>query len=242
MRTPRIYFQDQIIVHTDIVLPPHTTHYLSHVLRLKQAAPLILFNGKGGEYEASIANIQKKQVIVRVHRFIPKDTESSLKIHLVQGIARGEKMDFVIQKAVELGVYEITPVLTEYSSIKLDEERLKKRMTHWQHIIISSCEQSGRTVLPTLHPVSSLTTFIEGCTSNMKFCCDPSFSATRINPSDKHNDAILLIGPEGGLSPSEVTASLQKSFKGLSLGPRILRTETAGIVACTLLQAAWGDL
>jgi 16S rRNA (uracil1498-N3)-methyltransferase len=163
-----------------------------------------------------------------------------LNIHLGLGISKGDRMDYAIQKAVELGVNEITPVITERTIVRLDEKRQSKKLEHWQGIIISACEQCGRSVLPVLNPVSRIDTWLQH-SSACKLIFDP-FSSQSLSGLEQQTHASILIGPEGGLSEEELTKSIAQDFTPVRLGPRVLRTETAVVAACSALQILWGDL
>ncbi len=241
MRLARIYYEGKLDIESLVTLPQDTSHYLQHVLRLKVGSMVIVFNGQGGQYLGSVFDISKKSVAIKVTQFQPLDTESSCHIHLAQALGKGEKMDWLIQKAVELGVSEITPLLTEFCNVKLDESRADKRWNHWQNIMISACEQSGRTKLPKLNPVIQYKHWLSKINSSLKLICHPTCggSLSDLAPS---NDITVLIGPEGGWSDDEVNLALGEGFVGVALGPRILRMETAAIVSVALLQAKFGDL
>lgn len=240
MRIPRLFIDHALKVGVEVLLPKELAHYVQQVLRLREGLAVIVFNGLGGEYRGVLRQ-NKKQVLVEVQEFFDRSVESELKIHLGQGISRGEKMDFVIQKAVELGVSEITPLLTERCGVKLLDERAAKRVDHWQKIIHSACEQSGRTLVPRLSVPMDLTVWIKQREEQCRLICHPGLAAQSEEDLSPTTVA-LLIGPEGGLSEEEAKAAISAQFVALSLGPRILRTETATIAAITKLQAQWGDL
>lgn len=241
MRISRIYYSGELHQGERIELSPESSHYIMHVLRLQVAASLILFNGDGNEYQAILTDLKKKTVSVTIQQTISVIRESSLQLHLAQAITRNEKMDWVIQKAVELGVVKITPLMTRYCTVKLAADRMAKRLQHWQNIIISACEQSGRNVLPRLAPIIDFSEWIKTEDSGLKLFCDPN-SKTSIVTLPKANSVVIVIGPEGGLSTQEIKTAQEQDFTGVSLGPRILRTETAGLAAITLLQGSFGDM
>jgi 16S rRNA (uracil1498-N3)-methyltransferase len=241
MRLARIYYEGKLGIELLITLPQDTSHYLLHVLRLKVGSAVLLFNGEGGQYLGTIADIGKKRVLVNVAQFQPLKTESSCNIHLAQALGKGEKMDWVIQKAVEVGISEITPLLTEFCNVKLDESRADKRWSHWQNIMISACEQSGRATLPKLNPIIQYKHWLPKMNSSLKLICHPTCGSS-LNSLAPSRDITVLIGPEGGWSEDELTLALQEGFVGVALGPRILRMETAAVVAVALLQAKFGDL
>jgi 16S rRNA (uracil1498-N3)-methyltransferase len=243
MRTTRIYFNGVLTVQTELVLPPATSHYVIHVLRLKPGSNIILFNGGGEDYCATIIKILKKQAILSIDNVILKEADAPLKIHLAQAILKSEKMDWVIQKAVELGVSSITPLMTDYCSVKLDEERATRRLKHWREIIISACEQSGRTRLALLSNVYEFHNWVQAAQGLIKICCHPKASL-RMKPLEVplDSDILLLIGPEGGFSEKEIKLACHHNFIQVSLGPRILRAETAALTAIAIAQSQWGDI
>lgn len=242
MKFTRIYQTSSLIVNATLMLDQPSSHHLLQVLRLKSGDMITVFNGNGGEYQAEIIAIEKKRAIIKVKKFIDIDRESPLRIHLGQGIARGEKMDFIIQKAVELGVTKITPLFTEFSNVKLAGERLQKRVEHWQAVAISACEQSGRNRIPEIVAPISLPNWLSQCQENLKLVLDPDATAHLSNLSGTYTNIALLIGAEGGLSKEEIALAKQYDFQFLQLGPRILRTETAGLAIISALQSRWGDL
>lgn len=226
-----------------VVLTPTASHHVLTVMRAKINDPLTLFNGEGGEYQGYITNIAKKKVSVQITSFEPRNTESTLELYLAQGISRGEKMDFTIQKAVELGIKKIIPLFTERSSVKLDQERAAKRLAHWQSIAIGAAEQSGRNCIPEIVRPLPLAEALPTMTADWRFILNPEAKqAVATQPIEKNKRILLLIGPEGGFSPHEVQTAAQCNFLPLSLGPRILRTETAAVVAIALFQSYFGDL
>jgi 16S rRNA (uracil1498-N3)-methyltransferase len=236
----RIYQNIPLTVGTEITLDEAASHHVATVLRAKTGEKLIVFNGDGCDYEATILLINKKKVVIALMQGNVKNTESSLKLHLAQGIARGEKMDFIVQKAVELGATSITPLLTARSNMRLSAEQRAKKMAHWQAILVAACEQSGRTKLPTLHLIESLSSWLSKA-HGTRFLLSPH--AENPLPSSLTTSEIsLVIGPEGGLSPEEITLALSHHFQPLKLGPRVLRTETATIAALAILQQQYGDM
>lgn len=242
MRIPRIYLPLDLVINQTIELNDHAFQHTVKVLRMKQGAKLVLFDGMGNEYSASLGQVNKKNAFVIIEKKISTNTESNIYIHLGLGISKGERMDFAIQKAVELGVTEITPLFTEHCVVNLDEKRIKKRLQHWQGIIVSACEQSGRSILPVLNQVTDLNNWSESI-ENICLALDPLATATfnDIKPEEKHLS--LVIGPEGGLSSAEISELGKKEkFHTVKFGPRILRTETAALSAVTAIQLLWGDL
>lgn len=221
-------------------LDEKSSHHLARVLRASVGDEITLFNGEGGEYLAVIRQINKKNITAELLTFNERDVESPVKIILAQGIARGEKMDFVIQKAVEMGVSEIVPVITERCNVRLDHEREQKRLQHWQAVVISACEQSGRNTLPVLHAPVDLEKWMQEVNAELKFVLSPH-AAKKLQDVKRASPVAIVVGPEGGLSDSEVAAAQKMGFAALKLGPRILRTETAALAALAVLQYAFGD-
>lgn len=241
MRIPRIYHPDPLIVDETISLTADATNHLVNVLRLKPGHPIVLFNGDGNEYSGQIVTASKRDASALVDAVLEISVESPLQLHLAQGVSRGDKMDFVIQKAVELGVQEITPLLTERCGVKLSGERWAKKHQQWQKVVISACEQCGRNTLPVLHPVTDIQAFLSTSTEQMRLTLHPHsekrFSHLTLPPKGVR----LVIGPEGGLSEAEVYGMEQVGFVTVRMGPRVLRTETAALAALTALQAGFGD-
>lgn len=202
---------------------------------------LILFNGRGGEYSASITAISKKAVSVQLRDFIAEDRQSPLQLELAIGVSRGERMDWVLQKATELGATKITPLLTERTEVKLNNERSDKKLEHWQQIIVSACEQCQRNLLPELSKPVAIDEWLAQCNAELKFVLHHRDNQG-LPASQNISSVALLIGPEGGLSEREIEQALQQHFSPLTLGPRILRTETAPLAAISLVQYLWGDL
>lgn len=241
MRINRVYQAAQLKLQQTLLLDEDASNHLGRVLRMQINDPLVIFNGDGHDYGAVITAVNKKSIEVKITACHTLDTESPLRIHLVQGVARGEKMDFIIQKAVELGVTDITPVLTEYGNVKLDAERLDKKQQHWQKVAISACEQCQRAYIPTVHEPQSFKDWVVLAHTGLKLILHPYHSHS-IQSLQADTRLTLLVGPEGGLSDREVTQAQAQGFTALKLGPRILRTETAALVAMSMLQSAWGDL
>ncbi|MBK8287598.1 MAG: 16S rRNA (uracil(1498)-N(3))-methyltransferase [Cellvibrionales bacterium] len=241
MRTSRIYIDLALQAGSEISLPADASHHLAVVLRVKAGQPVILFNNAGIEAQATIARVDKKKVDVSVGAVQSIERESPLKIHLAIGISRGERMDFVLQKSTELGVHAITPLFCERTEVKLSEERLQKKMEQWQKIIIGACEQSGRTRLPILHSPSTLDACLVADSSEQRFVLHHRSDSTLAQREEKPASVLLLVGPEGGLSDDEIQRAKQSSCAALTLGPRVLRTETAPLAAISVLQYRWGD-
>lgn len=240
MRLPRLFIISELRKGAFVEVSKETSHYVRQVLRLRQGSSVILFNGAGGEYKGKIS-IDNKLTKVFLEEFIDISVESHLQIHLGQGISRGEKMDYVVQKAVELGVAEITPLFTERCGVKLDEERAEKRMEHWKKIIISACEQSGRNSIPIIHSPRHISDWVAHCAEPCRLICDPGLTSQESSLDIKQSVAVL-IGSEGGFTEAEVADAISHDFTSFALGPRVLRTETATVAALSKLQSFWGDM
>lgn len=242
MRIPRIYLPLSLAVNQRVELNEHAFQHTIKVLRMKENAELILFDGKGNEYAASLEQVNKKNAFAKINTQINNHSESNLSVHLAIGISKGERMDYAIQKAVELGVTEITPLFTEHCVVNLDEKRKQKRLQHWQGVIISACEQSGRTILPKLNESKTIQKWRESINSDC-IVLDPLADKCLKDISKPADNVNLIIGPEGGLSPSEISELVSNNhFHAVKFGPRILRTETAAVSVITALQLLWGDL
>ncbi|MFK5913365.1 MAG: 16S rRNA (uracil(1498)-N(3))-methyltransferase [Woeseiaceae bacterium] len=242
MRIPRIYLPLDLKEQRSFNLTDHAFQHAIKVLRMKENYQLNVFDGKGHEFLASLTQIEKKSASIEILHQIESAKESNLSIHLGLVISKGERMDFAIQKSVELGVTEITPLFSERCVVNLDEKRLLKRLTHWQGIIISACEQCGRSFLPKLNSAQQLNTWSDSV-SNMALIFDPQASKKLNDLTPEDENITLVIGPEGGLSPDEIDfLNNKKYFEAIQFGPRILRTETAAISAITAMQILWGDL
>lgn len=220
-------------------LPEAQAHYIARVLRLSAGAAVQLFDGSGREYLGSLIEAGKKTVLVELNEELAGMAESPLHIHLGQGLSRGERMDWAIQKATELGVSEITPLLSERCEVRLKDERAEKRMAHWRQVAISACEQCGRSVLPVIHAPVTLAEWQASVEAELKLVLHPV--AVALQQHAKPQSLAFLIGPEGGLSDAEVESAQQAGFQPARLGPRVLRTETAPVVALSVAQQLWGD-
>ena len=244
MRIPRIYVPFPLRAGREIELPAQAGEHIARVLRLDRGHPLRLFNGDGGEYAGELTSLAKRAVFARVLEAAPvPDRESPLRITLGQGVARGDKMDWILQKATELGVARIVPLMTDRTEVKLDAERAERRMSHWQAVIASACEQCGRNRLPQIDEPMRLADWAAALddSAGVRLSLDPHGDiGVRGLAIESH--ATLAVGPEGGLSQHDLATLAQADFRGLRLGPRILRTETAGLAALAALQAIHGDL
>lgn len=244
MRISRIYTEQDLSTGSCIKLDKAASSYLLKVLRLSEGAEVHVFNGKPvdnnyGYYKATITTASKHAELLLTD-FIKQNNQSPLKITLYQGISKGDHMDTTIQKAVELGVTEIIPLICERTVVNLKADRLDKKMRHWQSIVTSACEQSGRNQLLTLHaPIKYK--HLSLADDQLGFILQPE-SPHSISDSTQTNSVGIVIGPEGGFSESEIQQAIGKDFKAVRFGPRILRTETAAIAGISILQSQWGDL
>lgn len=242
MRTIRIYQPGHYAVGEQIELSVTASQHVGVVLRMQPNDELTLFCGDNREFLAKIIDVQKKKVMVTIAAIHDVNRESPRAIHLAQAISKGDRMEWVMQKAVELGVASIMPLFTSHCVVKLDMARLAKKQAQWQAIAIAACEQSGRNVVPIVHAPCSLDVYLRSCDATMKLVLHPFAANSWRNYKDSVGDIALLIGPEGGLSDEEVGLAREYGFQSLCLGPRILRTETAAITALSVLQAIAGDL
>jgi 16S rRNA (uracil1498-N3)-methyltransferase len=245
----RLYHPDLLTVGSVIQLDARQHHHLLTVLRARVGEQIILFNGQGGQYHSEILAINKQQITIAIQQFQANDSESSLAIHLGQAIARGEKMDWIMQKAVELGVATISPICSERVTVRLDAARQAKRLSHWQGIIVNACEQCGRNRLPSLSAVSDLSPWLAANQAQKKFILSPhpihGLSETNTLKTIRHehlSSISILVGPEGGFSEQEVQKACDFGFVPIQFGPRILRTETAAIAILATLQYQFGDI
>lgn len=245
MVIPRIYQPIELADQTEISLDPWGTRHIK-ALRLCISDDVVLFNGDDTNYFGKVISIESKTVKIKLVGHEISLAEPSLVIHLFQAISRSERMDYTIQKATELGVTSITPIISERCEIRLSTDRLQKRQEHWQQIAISACEQTGRTGIPSIHFPQSLAKTLEELRSHsLALILDPEGTETLASLNTdfdkKPESIIILVGPEGGLTATEIALAKQKGFKGIRLGRRILRTETAGPTMLAALHARWGD-
>ena len=243
MRQTRLYIDARLGHGTRLSVDGDKARYLGKVLRLRSGDEISVFNGDDGEYRAVLVKLSKNEVTLELGTSVETDTESALSVHLVQAISRGERMDFVVQKAAELGVKRITPVLTEYGVVKLAAERAAKRREHWQKIAISACEQAGRIRPPPVDNPVTLKDWFGGRTtaSDTDLILRPGAKRSLASIGIPGTRVCMLIGPEGGFSPGEYDDAAVTGFEAVSIGPRILRTETAAIAALAVAQSLWGD-
>jgi 16S rRNA (uracil1498-N3)-methyltransferase len=240
MRVPRLFTHSALQVGAEIQLEEASSHYINRVLRMESGRPLVLFNGTGGEYTATVSQQSKKYTSVIVDGFSDINRESSLSIHLGIGVSKGDRFEWVLQKATELGVSKITPILTDRTEFKLKPDRQAKKYSHWQQIIISACEQSQRNLLPQLQPIIEFSDWLPTLSESHKFVLHHR-SNEKLASVDSPLNIALAVGPEGGLSSSEIQQAEASGFSALTLGPRVLRTETAPLAAISLMQYLWGD-
>ncbi|MCG2633316.1 MAG: 16S rRNA (uracil(1498)-N(3))-methyltransferase [Gammaproteobacteria bacterium] len=241
MRKPRCYLPGPLATGTILPAPTQTAHHLGRVLRLSTGAELQLFDGSGGQYQGWIHEASKRSLFIRVGEYLPTDAESPLICHLLQAISKGDRMDYTLQKAVELGVQKITASFSRRSIPLLKSERLEKKRAHWQGVIVSACEQSGRTRVPSFEIHNELGLALAECDSGLKLMLDPTAEQTLQQLPTPQRGVTLLAGPEGGLSQAERTLAQSRGFTPIRLGPRILRTETAALAALAIIQTLWGD-
>lgn len=244
MRTIRIHVDQTLMAGSEATVAGSPAEHVLRVLRMGIGDSLTLFNGDGHDYAAVISASSGREMTVTIGAAHSPDNESALQLTLAQGIARGDKMDLIVQKATELGVARIVPLLTERSGVKLDAERAQKRLLHWRAVAIRACEQCGRARIPAISPLKSLEEWLGELTDDgatrLALLPQARRSARDLDLSGKR--AMLAIGPEGGLGARDLQALSEAQFEGLRLGPRILRTETAGLAALAALQALHGDL
>ena len=242
MRTIRIYQPGDYQIGQTITLSETAAQHVGSVLRLTVGAEITLFRGDNHEFAAILSSVQKKHIQVTIRSQTAVNRESPRKIHLAQGIAKGDKMEWIIQKAVELGVTSITPLLSEHCVVRLDAQRLAKKQQQWQAIAISACEQSGRNQIPQIFPACSFEQYLQQNTARYLWMLAPQAQNTWPDIADDAGEIALLIGPEGGFSSQERNLAEQQGVEGIRLGPRVLRTETAAITALGMLQMLYGDI
>ena len=241
MRKTRIFIDQLLQEGKELMLADEAAHHVARVLRLHSGHPLILFDGRGGEYDAEISRVDKRCVEVLIKEYREVDKESPLHITLAQGISRGQKMDFILQKAVELGVERIVPVMTEHGNVRLDEQRQQKRVEHWNGVIIGACEQSGRNKIPELITPLAFDEWLSLDSGLTKLIMHPESRKNLAGLSRPKGEVTLLVGPEGGFSDSEINKAGEMDYQIINIGPRVLRTETAALAAISACQMLWGD-
>lgn len=241
MRITRFYCPELKPEAQVFTLPADAHRHAVQVLRLKKGDSIRLFDGQGFECEAELIEVAKRESRVQLGEQVEVENESPLEITLLQGISRGERMDYALQKAVELGVTRVIPVITERCNVQLSNGREEKRLSHWKGVMVSACEQSGRRFVPELSNVMLLEDALLNCEAECKLVLEP-LARKGFTSVEKQSVLALLIGPEGGLSDEEITQANRMDFQSVRFGPRILRTETATVAALAVVQTLWGDL
>ena len=249
MRTTRGFVDIELATGQEVVLSEELASHLTRVLRLRSGDVVQLFNGDGREYRATLTSLERKRTLARIGEAVSPMAESPLRLTLAQGLCRGEKMDLVLQKATELGVHAIQPLATERTEVRLDAERETRRVGHWRQVIAAACEQSGRARLPGLGAPLSLPNWLvqmgaatpAANAASIRLMLDPEGDVS-LRDLPVATEAILAVGPEGGFSENEGALLQRMGFARLRLGPRVLRTETAGLAVIAALQSHWGDL
>jgi 16S rRNA (uracil1498-N3)-methyltransferase len=241
MRISRLYVEENLNVGQYINLQEDNAHYLRNVLRLKQADEVILFNGLGNEFLCTISTVTRKRVSISINKIISRSVESPLNITLGLGISRGDRMDWSVQKAVELGVNKICPLLTKRCVVKFKENKKQQKLQHWKNIAQHATEQSNRTILPIFDKIQELQTWLPHQHNGLKVFLDPYAEKSLSHLKPDNNQVALLTGPEGGFSDEERQLAINASFIPIRLGNRILRTETASLAALSAVQTLWGD-
>ena len=242
MRVPRLFIDIPLTTGEIINLPRDKAHHISHVLRMRLGNSIKLINDSGNEYLSKIIEISKKSAQIEIGKSIRTTNESPLTINLCLAVARGQHMDFSIQKAVELGVKNIIPVISEFSNVKIQDDRVSNKLSHWQNIIISATEQCGRSYLTQIQKPVSLTEWMSIESSKSRLILHPESNQSMSSISLPDDELTLMIGPEGGFSDAEVEHAQENGCQPISLGPRILRAETAAVCAVSNAQQLWGDL
>lgn len=242
MRKHRFFIQQPLDINTEILLDDELSHYIARVLRMQATEQIYLFNNSGNEYLATIANLTRNKVTAIVQELSYVNTESPCNIHLGQVLGKNDKMDVVIQKTTELGITSITPLYSKHSVIKNVPNRIDNKMEHWQKIAISASCQAWRNIVPQIYAPISVDEWIINNKATTKIILHPDNTAQHLQTLAKSQDIAVIIGPEGGFSDNEISNAEKHGFVKICLGPRILRTETAGIAVIGILQALFGDL
>jgi 16S rRNA (uracil1498-N3)-methyltransferase len=241
MRIPRCYEPQPMALGDTLYLGDNNVQHLARTLRMRAGDQVLLFNGEGQEYLARLTDVDKRSVQVCIESSEAPQRESALRIHIGQALSRGERMDYAVQKATELGMARMTPLFSERCEVKLNSERQDKRLRHWQQVAISACEQSLRCTVPQVDAPASLEHWVRSVEADLKLVLH-HHSARALGQLPRPSSIALLIGPEGGLTETEVELAMAAGFQPVALGPRVLRTETAPAVAQAILQYQWGDM
>lgn len=244
MRLTRVFVDTPLVADSVLPLPSGPAQHLARVLRLAAGDPLVVFNGRGGEYAATIESARRDHVTVRIGAHQAIERESPLATTLLQGIARGEKMDQILQKATELGITRVVPVQTLRGNVRLDDDAIRRKQEHWQGVAVGACEQSGRNRVPEVTQPAVLAAALAATSADLKLVLAPDDGAASLQSllgATRPASIALLVGPEGGLDPQEVRVAQAAGFVCCRMGPRVLRTETAALVALAALQFAAGD-
>jgi len=242
MRITRVHTPGQSLRVGDCTtLDQDSAHYLFTVLRLRPGSPVALFNAQDGELLGELITADRKQVSVQLLEKRASSADPGLPIHLAVGLSRGERMDFLIQKATELGVTSVTPLFTEHCEVRLDNKRTEKRLAHWQKVAVSATEQCGRCQVPDIHTPLPLSEWLQQQHQGLTLILDHRAEHAPRKGEQQPSQITLLSGPEGGLSADELSAAADAGFTPTALGPRVLRTETAPLAALSVLQYLWGD-
>ena len=260
MPLPRFYISSEdltIDIDDDHQLPfsvnisGGAVKHMTQVLRLKPGASLLLFNGKGGEYQAVLREVSKQSATLDIEVLLNRSLESGLNICLAQGVSRADRMDWTVQKSVELGVSHIVPVITDRTVVNLKGEHRERRVSHWQKVAISACEQCGRNIVPEVKQAVRFNDWLgsfsqDSMQNTLKLIlhheAEQGLLSVMKQVAERQNDVVLLVGPEGGLSQQEQNDAIEAGFLPVKMGPRILRTETAAVVALSIIQSHWGDI
>ena len=242
MAIPRLFCPTSLAHRAQVNLPSGAAHHAIRVLRLKPGDDIRIFNGEGGEYEATIQRVDKDSVSVEIGRHHDFERESTLRVCLAQAITTGDKMDYTLQKAVELGVARIQPLQTNRAVVKLNQERAEKRLQHWQNVVVSACEQCGRNTVPKVAPIMAFEEWVASTdAAATRLMLSPYAEQSLRDMPPPTGEVTLVVGPEGGLNQDEVAFAQIKGFASVRMGPRVMRTETAPLAALAAMQVLWGD-
>ncbi|MDI3324658.1 16S rRNA (uracil(1498)-N(3))-methyltransferase [Pontibacterium granulatum] len=240
MRIPRFYDDQPLAAEQVVELSDAVVQHVCRALRMRVGDPIVLFNGDGNEYHAQLESVEKRRASVRILKVTQPAVESPLQIRIGQSLSRGERMDYAVQKATEMGMQRMFPLFSERCEVKLNNERQDKRIRHWQQVAISACEQSGRCAVPTINAPQTLEQWVQQEDAELKLVLH-HHTATPLGAFTPPQSVALLIGPEGGLTEEEVELARDHGFQPVAFGPRVMRTETAPVAALALLQHLWGD-